>query len=451
MMAIIQNTDEFITHSSALYNGRYSYDKATYVNYSTKLIIGCPVHGDFLQSPTQHYKGKGCAKCLRDKLKLDRALPTHPNNIKATKAFIDKCNDANPGKYTYDNTYVPSGSVATTKITITCSVHGVDCTSTKSNLLKGASSATVCTECKIASIHTRAKKVHNDYYTYLPITNFVNQDSEMTSVCHEHGEFTQSINAHLSGKGCRKCATKNLVELRTKNTDQFIEDAIKVHGDKYTYNKVKYTKSANVVTITCPKHGDFDQIANSHLVGFGCNLCGIESAAEKSRYTTDKFIQLAKGVHGDKYGYEHVNYTRSCDQVTIVCKIHGPFSCEAADHLSGCNCPKCSSVGGFKVGLPGYLYYLKVTSDSGEVLYKIGITNRSVEARFSLTELSKIEVLRFQLFQNGKDALDTETLILRECKDYQYTGKSVLVSGNTEMFTVDVLNTKYNGVFPTHI
>lgn len=42
-----------------------------------------------------------------------------------------------------------------------------------------------------------------------------------------------------------------------KNLDKFIEDAQKVHGNKYDYSKVNYVNSNTKVTITCPIHGDF--------------------------------------------------------------------------------------------------------------------------------------------------------------------------------------------------
>ena len=41
----------------------YTYEKAKYVNADTKVIVTCPIHGDFLQSPNHHLAGKGCPQC----------------------------------------------------------------------------------------------------------------------------------------------------------------------------------------------------------------------------------------------------------------------------------------------------------------------------------------------------------------------------------------------------
>lgn len=40
-------------------------------------------------------------------------------------------------------------------------------------------------------------------------------------------------------------------------TEQWIEKARTVHGDKYDYSKVKYISSQTKVCIVCPKHGEF--------------------------------------------------------------------------------------------------------------------------------------------------------------------------------------------------
>ena len=76
-------------------------------------------------------------------------------------------------------------------------------------------------------------------------------------------------------------------------------------------------------------------------------------------------------------------------------------------------------------------------------MYKIGITNRTVSERFGLAELSKIEVVKQKLYKNGQDAYDWEQNMLKKYKNYKYKGPKVLDSGNTELFTEDVLAMHY--------
>lgn len=53
--------------------------------------------------------------------------------------------------------------------------------------------------------------------------------------------------------------------MKLKTTEQFIENAIKVHGNKYDYSKTKYINARSKAIIVCPKHGEFEQIARVHL------------------------------------------------------------------------------------------------------------------------------------------------------------------------------------------
>lgn len=99
--------------------------------------------------------------------------------------------------------------------------------------------------------------------------------------------------------------------------------------------------------------------------------------------------------------------------------------------------------GGFKVGKPGMLYYLRV---AGGTAYKIGITNYDVDTRYSVTEMQSIHVVKTWHYEDGKECSDQETRILREYKDFLYEGPDLLKSGNTELFTYDILNLDIEGI-----
>ena len=59
-------------------------------------------------------------------------------------------------------------------------------------------------------------------------------------ICKEHGNFEQTPNGHLDEKGCGKCSTKINADKQRKTENQFIEEAIQIHGNKYDYSKVEY-------------------------------------------------------------------------------------------------------------------------------------------------------------------------------------------------------------------
>ena len=60
------------------------------------------------------------------------------------------------------------------------------------------------------------------------------------------------------------------------------------------------------------------------------------------KLTTQEFIDRARAVHGDKYGYAFVSYVKNSIGIQIHCKKHGLFNQTPADHLSGRECLRCS-------------------------------------------------------------------------------------------------------------
>lgn len=128
------------------------------------------------------------------------------------------------------------------------------------------------------------------------------------------------------------------------NTEEFIERAKKIHGNKYDYSKTKYVDCYTKVCIICNKHGEFWQLPNVHLKGSGCKECGLEAIKSKNRkknYTLDNFIKDAKNIHGDKYDYSKVEYVDKKTNVCIICPKHGEFWQKPYAHLKGSGCLKC--------------------------------------------------------------------------------------------------------------
>ena len=125
--------------------------------------------------------------------------------------------------------------------------------------------------------------------------------------------------------------------------DEFIEKAIKKHGDKYDYSKVEYTGSHNKVCIICSEHGEFYQSATNHLSGNGCKKCTYQYSHGKYRLTTlETFLLQAKEIHGDKYDYSKVKWKNTSTKIVIICPIHEEFLQIPQNHIRlKCGCRKC--------------------------------------------------------------------------------------------------------------
>lgn len=126
-----------------------------------------------------------------------------------------------------------------------------------------------------------------------------------------------------------------------KLTDQeFIHKARKTHGEKYDYSRMVYKNNRTKITIVCPYHGEFLQYTSGHISGKGCPSC----AVERRTGSTWSFLEKAKSIHGDKYGYNLVSYVTDDVEVRIICHEHGEFSQRPSNHLAGRGCKSCASV-----------------------------------------------------------------------------------------------------------
>ena len=76
-----KNTQEYFeSKSSKVHNYFYDYSKAIYSSQNKKVVIICPIHGEFEQLPKQHIKGCGCIGCAKDK--ISRARRENPTGWK---------------------------------------------------------------------------------------------------------------------------------------------------------------------------------------------------------------------------------------------------------------------------------------------------------------------------------------------------------------------------------
>ena len=127
-----------------------------------------------------------------------------------------------------------------------------------------------------------------------------------------------------------------------KSNEQWVQEAIKVHGNKYCYDKVDYMGNKVKICIICPTHGEFWQAPDKHLIGQGCRKCGNERIGKNLQSSTSKFIEKSIKIHGDKYDYSKVEYIGSHTTVCIICEEHGEFYQSPTNHLSGNGCQQCA-------------------------------------------------------------------------------------------------------------
>ena len=290
---------------------------------------------------------------------------------------------------------------------------------------------------------SKATEVHGGLYSYKRV---VYKESQMKVEihCSKHGYFFQKPAGHLRGRGCLECEKerrKTMSYDRSKKTAlTFIERAKNIHGDIYDYSLSKYINSSTLVKVICKNHGMFEIKPSLHTNGTGCPKCGIEKRSLKKHLNKKlTYFDRVSETYNNKYDYSLSEYTGIRCILKIVCPVHGIFEKTALKHLQGQGCPQCS-VHGFKKNLPAILYYLKINCKENGILYKIGITNSSVEERYKKKDLPKIEVLKTWDYAIGNDAVSAERKILNTYKDYLYQGEPPLDGvGIAEIFAEDIL------------
>lgn len=185
----------------------------------------------------------------------------------------------------------------------------------------------------------RAKEVHGDKYDYSEAV-YTYALEKIKIICPEHGAWMQTASTHMAGRGCNECGKLSRAKAQTSDTNTFINKSKVIHGTKYDYSKVTYVNNREKVEIICPKHGEFFQSPSKHLGGNGCIKCGFEKVW--NRDDLQSFLRKAKSLHGNKFDYSQVMYTRSIDKVIIICAKHGEFTQTPSSHLQGAGCDKCS-------------------------------------------------------------------------------------------------------------
>ena len=188
--------EEFIVNAKTVHGEKYDYNKAAYINNSTKIEIICPKHGSFYQKPNNHVANKsGCPACT--------------GNARTTlESFIDKSNKMHGNAYDYSKViYKNSGE----KVEIICPKHGsfwqvpYEHTVGRGCVPCGVVKCSVNQKMSLDEFIKRSNEIHNNKFDYSKVVlNSLSKQIEI--ICPKHGVFTQKAAYHINGYGCRQCA-----------------------------------------------------------------------------------------------------------------------------------------------------------------------------------------------------------------------------------------------------
>jgi len=318
------STEYIIKRCKYIYGDKYDYSKIEYKggNVKTeKIEIVCPIHGSFFKIYDNIQKRDcGCPKCAKEKSIEKWKLNSIVSNA---NKFIERSKKKFGDRFDYSEVvYVNSQS----PIILICKEHGLRFSTTPNvHLNSRFGGCKKCynkyieslknlnkpkkpklteeerkekrRECEEKHFIKKATNKFGNRYDYSEI-KYVNCDTPVNIIDKELNNEIFSI------KPCNFLKSKNGRPDKIHiTTEQFIEMAKRVHGNKYDYSKVDYKGDKIKVCIICPKHGEFWQTPHNHLhvrMGSGCPKCSTSRLEESIFYRLKKENIEFKTQYTDK-------------------------------------------------------------------------------------------------------------------------------------------------------
>jgi DNA-directed RNA polymerase subunit M/transcription elongation factor TFIIS len=186
---------------------------AEYNGYQNKIVIICPIHGQFLQTPDNHLRGQGCPHCA-----ITRIAKLHSQT---SEKFLQDAAVAHGDRYDYSKVVFEKNNQ---KVIIICKKHGEFLQTPHIHTYEKAG----CYKCGREKVADKQRKsteeyvknasiIHNNTYDYSD-TEYIGAHSKIDIICNTHGKFQQKAGDHAKCHSCPKC-TNNISKEETKWLD----------------------------------------------------------------------------------------------------------------------------------------------------------------------------------------------------------------------------------------
>lgn len=305
-----------------------------YVDAKTKILHHCLKHDVYWESlPSNVLSGKGCSKCLSEKLRN--------KFVKSHDGYVSQVAKISPHIVVLES-YVDSN----TPILHFCKTHSLEWKAYPSNILKGYG----CRECGIDKIHNHKRNRHDDYVAELKVKNPTVEvvgryDGLSTKILHRcliHNVLweTQPANA-LMGKGCEKCHRERIADSNRKSHEQYVNEVKVVNKNIIVVGD--YVNMKTPILHKCLEHNvEWVAYPNNILKGCGCSQCGNEIISIKHRKELKTYVDelRLKNPFISIVG-EYVNMRTPTLHRCNIQNIEWETSPSSV--LLGCGCPKCGS------------------------------------------------------------------------------------------------------------
>jgi hypothetical protein len=219
------------------------------------------------------------------RIKYSTCTKCQKKRLEKQEEFIKKAIIIHENKYTYNQIYWNGSEFP---INIYCVKHNIYFPQIPDKHISRQQGCRKCSSEKNTLAQTRTRdefikkstEIHGDKYTY-ELVNYIKSDGYVKVLCVFHQlYFDIMASNHLHGNngrgsGCGICAYIQATISNTKTREEFIEEAMEIHGDKYTYELVDYKKGdqkVKIYCVTCKIY--FTQTPANHInQQSGCGNC----------------------------------------------------------------------------------------------------------------------------------------------------------------------------------
>jgi len=148
------------------------------------------------------------------------------------------------------------------------------------SLLSGRKTSIKSAIDKLSYVDNRFRDLQPDLYNQVKIIQIMNEGdgNKKVLISTEFGKCKVSISSLLIS------GAKPTILVAIDKNDYYTNQARKIHGDKYSYEKVNYVDCLTKIKIWCKVHKEyFLQVPYYHLYGAGCEKCGKITYTENAK------------------------------------------------------------------------------------------------------------------------------------------------------------------------
>ena len=294
----------FLERLHQMYGERYGTHLVNYQGREVKVTLVCPDHGEFRITPRILLNGRkngkphGCWECC--------GLPNPDKKLEPIERgdIINIVKDYE--KKMHHRYWVSAIDMRNKTIVVKCPIHGE--TKHSFSWWHSGKGCEYCDGTKFwrGDFLKLAREKHGRKYHYRGLKNIQNKASIIQIHCDnpEHHWWSQRVDRHLYGDGCRECAGRHLPQ--NQRCQNWIDKSVEKYRGQYDYGRVlkDYKNNDSKVWIGCKVCGTWFQITpDTHLRGVngGCPTC----YADLQESEGERSVRLWLENHNINYNRDH--------------------------------------------------------------------------------------------------------------------------------------------------